>query len=396
MSRRLLILGASRYTQLSVQAARALGCEVVLTDRNPAAPGFAYADFAEPVDITDEAGTLEVARRYEVEGVLALTDFGVRTAAHVAAELGLAGLDPAVARVATDKSLMRQRWRERGAANVEFRVARSLEDARAAFAELGGPVILKPCDSRGGGSRGVRKVESAAELAEAFAFAQSFYADDAVLVEEFVTGLEHSVETISWGGEVHVLVVSDKEKTAPPYRVDKSVIYPTRLAGEARRAVEDAARQAVEAIGIEAGAAHVELCSTESGPRLFELGARPGGGATPNPIVPHVAGVAVIQAVVRIALGEDPGPLTPRAEKGCVYRFLTPRPGTLRAVEGVEEVAGWEGILDAGVLVAPGGEVRPVRVGGDRAGFVVAAGETRDEALELAARAEAEIRFHTS
>jgi biotin carboxylase len=195
-------------------------------------------------------------------------------------------------------------------------------------------------------------------------------------------------------GQVHVLVVSDKVKTPPPYRVDKSVIYPTVLSSEAVAQVQEAACRAVQAVGITTGAAHVELCMTAQGPRLFELGARCGGGGIPDPIVPYVTGVEMAKEAVRLALGEAPENVAPVRSWSCVYHFLTPTPGRLRSVEGLEEVSRWPGVLDCGVVVNPGDVIRSVRTGADRAGFVIAGDPARDKALDLARRAEERIVFH--
>jgi hypothetical protein len=135
------------------------------------------------------------------------------------------------------------------------------------------------------------------------------------------------------------------------------------------------------------------MCTTESGPRLFELGARCGGGGTPDPIVPHLTGVEMFKEVVRIALGEQPHRLTPLYTKGCIYRFITPAPGTINRISGLEEVKAWKNILDCELLVGVGDRVRKVEMGGDRAGFIIAGGETRQEAIELADKAEQHIRF---
>ena len=255
------------------------------------------------------------------------------------------------------------------------------------------PLIVKPNDSRGGGSRGVSKVRNAEELPRAIEFAQSFYDDKSAVIEEYLDGVEHSVETITHEGETHVLAMSDKVKTPEPYRVDKSVIYPSAITPEATERVHAVVKAAVRALGIVEGAAHVELCTTADGPRLFELGARCGGGGTPDPIVPFLTGVEMFKEVVRLALGEEPGNLKPLYTRGCVYRFLTPAPGRLRSFRGLDEVRSWTNILDADVTLREGDEIRPVRAGGDRAGFVIAGGLTRAEAIALADRAEAHITF---
>ncbi|WP_243311413.1 ATP-grasp domain-containing protein [Fundidesulfovibrio agrisoli] len=392
--RRVLILGGGRYYLGAIETARRLGYFTAVADRDPKAPGLAAAHAGRAVDIVDVPGLIALARELRIDAVVPLNDFGVRPAAAVSAAMGLPGVGEGVAALGTDKAAMRQRWRERGLPQPRFAVVESAEQALAAARELAAwPLVCKPADSRGGGSRGVSMVRTVEDLPAAVAFAQSFYADRRVMLEECVQGLEHSLETFTWGGRTTVLAVSDKRKTPPPYRVDTDVIYPSVLGGDALRAVEGAACDAVRALGLPFGPAHVELCSLPGGgTALFEVGLRPGGGHTPDPIVPWVAGVDVVAATLRAYLGEEPGPPEPTARRGCVYHFLTPKPGQVARVEGLEDVRSWPGILDAGLLVSPGDEIRPVRTGADRAGFVVAAAESREQALALAQRADAAIR----
>lgn len=392
--RRVLVLGAAQHQIYSLRSIQNMGCEVVAIDRNNNAPAFQVADFHEAVDVVDVDNARKVAERYRVDAVVPLTDFGVQTAAAIADALGLVGIPPHVARDATSKAQMRRRWQRARVPSARFRVIRGLEEAYQAVEELETwPLVFKPADSRGGGSRGVSRVDSLEGVSQALEFAQSYYENKSVVIEEFLEGVEHSLEMVVYEGQMHVLVISDKEKTPYPYRVDKSVIYPTIFTGEELNRIIALARRAVQAIGINVGAVHVETCTTEDGPRMFELGARFGGGHTPDPIVRHLTGINVVQEVTRILLGETPLSLTPKLTKGCVYRFLTPKPGTLCSVSRLEEIQGWEGILDCGLWVKPGEDIRPVRTGGDRAGYIVAGAGGRASALDLADRAEAALRF---
>ncbi len=389
-----MILGASRYYVRSILAARELGCEVIAIDRNPDSAGFHYADHYEVVDIVDLKRAIGVAKKYDIDGVIAVNDFGVMTAATIAEEMGLVGISTQSAEYTTNKAWMRKKWDEAGISPIKFRIVHSLDEAYGAVEELNvWPLILKPVDSRGGGSRGVSRIDNQDQLKKGIEFAQSFYDNKAVMIEEFVEGVEHSIETITYEGETHVLAVSDKMKTPAPYRVDKSVIYPTKVTGIALQRIDEVVKAAIQALKIDVGAAHVELCTTNEGPRLFELGARCGGGGTPDPIVPFLTGIEMFKEVVRIAIGEKPQNLTSHFMKGCVYRFLTPKPGIVKKITGVEEVKTWKNILDCEVLVHEGEEVLPVRIGGDRAGFIIAGGEKREEAIALADKAETYIHF---
>jgi biotin carboxylase len=390
-----MILGASRYYARSIRKARAIGYDVVAVDRDAHAEGFRDADRFSVVDITDRDGVLRAARDIGIDGIVPLNDFGVETAAHVAHHLGLVGITPDAAARATRKTLMRAAWDGADLPQPRWRAASTIERAMAAADAIGRwPLIVKPADSHGGASRGVSVAGSPDELRDAVAFAQQAYNNDAeVIVEEWLDGIEHSAETVTWQGETHVLAVSDKVKTPLPYRVDKSVVYPTALTGRALADLHTLIKASVRALGITVGAAHVEACTTADGPRLFELGARCGGGGTPDPIVPYVTGIDMVGEVVRIHAGDAPRRLQPHAPRGCVYRFLTPAPGAFRSVEGVDDVASWPGVLDCAVMLDAAQPIKQVRVGADRAGFVIAGGETRADAVRLADRAEDAIRF---
>ncbi|MDY6901634.1 MAG: hypothetical protein SWZ49_26675, partial [Cyanobacteriota bacterium] len=63
MKKRIMLLGASRYYIRSIIAARELGCEVIVVDRNDNADGFRFADHYEVVDISDIQACSRVAKK---------------------------------------------------------------------------------------------------------------------------------------------------------------------------------------------------------------------------------------------------------------------------------------------------------------------------------------------
>lgn len=395
MSKTVLILGAGVSYLNILEAASETGYRIIATDQNADAPGFDLVDHAETVDITNIEGTLRVAKEYDVEGIVPINDHGIQTAAIVADELNLPGIRPEVAEICTDKAAMRREWKQAGISQPEFGVVTTISEAADAFDTIGAPIILKPANSIGGGSRGVSIVENRKELERAFEFAQSAYkTDDRVLVEECLQGSEHSIEVVVHNNNAHVLAISDKEKTPPPYRVDKSVIYPSN--SQERDAIASVAQKATSALGIDFGAAHVELCVTDSGPQMFELGARCGGGATASPIVPAVTGIQYFQELLKLHAGDEPESLEPKRCDGVTYRFLTPDPGRLEAVHGVETVRSWDGILACEIWQEPGDKIPPIRVGSDRSGAVISHAETRTDGYQLACEAEDYLEFVVS
>ncbi len=67
----------------------------------------------------------------------------------------------------------------------------------------------------------------------------------------------------------------------------------------------------------------------------------------------------------------------------------------LEAVEGVDQAEAGEGVVRVRIYREPGHAYGPLLRGSDRAGAVLAVGETRDEALARAESASERIRFQT-
>ena len=390
--KKVLVLGASRYQSRTIETLKGYGYRVAAIDKNPSAEGFRCADESAAIDITDEEGARTFAEQRGVDGVLAVSDFGVRTAAYVSEKLGLPGLARETAALLTDKALMRERWSRDGVPVPRFFVAESLEEAYDRLHSLRFPVIVKPADSRGGGSRGVKVVFAAGELQDAFKSAQSFYSDKRVVIEECVTGTEHSVEAVVTNGIVHIVAISEKEKTPYPYRVDKRVIYPAALSDKDSRDLRDTVQAAVGSVGIQDGVAHVELALTSDGPVLFEIGGRCGGGATPQ-IVESYTGVEYLRAAVRLVVGEPirQADLEPRFEKGAVYHFFIFPPGRVKEIRRSPELARRREIEDLEIFVGPGDDLREVATGPGRHGFAVIVADTRASALEVSLELDSEV-----
>lgn len=377
-----LILGASRYYLRCIEAARRDGYKVLAVDRNPSSEGFSAADFSAPCDIVDKEGILALARKFSVDGIVPVNDYGVPTAAYVAGKLGLPGISEEAAFLSTDKAAMRNRWIGKGLPCPRLEIACTKEEITDAVGRIGLPCILKPAHGIGGASRGVVVVRDKAELQNAIIFSQKFYENKEILIESFAeVEAEHSAEVLIWKNTPYVIAISDKIKSPLPYRVDKNVIYPTRIEGARLGQLKKIIIDAVAALDITTGAAHVELGTLSDGFVLFELGARCGGGGTPEPIVPYVTGVQEFVELVRICCGDEPRQLTPMYERGCNYHFIVLEPGRVKTITGLDGILQHPKVLDAEVFAVPGTDVVPVTVGTERSGFIIVGGETADEAL---------------
>jgi biotin carboxylase len=254
--------------------------------------------------------------------------------------------------------------------------------------------VIKAPDRQG--QRGLTLVSTAAEIEEAVRIALDASRSATLLVEELVPGREVTVNAFSAGGHFHPLTVTDRlTAPLPAFGVALTHAWPSELEPAQIGAVIEAASAAARAVGIENGPSYTQVLVGEDGPRVGELAARLGGGHDAE-LCRVALGVDLNGAALSAALGEEvpPAALAPVAKVGgaCV-RFLAAPPGELREVTGVEDAFAADGIRGIRIYRRPGHRFGEFRRGADRAGAVLAVGDSREEALERAARAETIIRF---
>lgn len=386
-----LVLSGGAYAIQVICQIQALGYRAVVIDRDPRAPAFEKADAYEAVNIVDRQAVLRVAREHHVDGIMPVSDFGVRSYAYATQALGLVGIDPVTAERCLDKGLMRECWQNAGLAIPDFRVVTSLDEAQQAAGELGYPLVMKPTDS-GGGGRGVSIIRDMSEVSWAYEFARPFARNGRLILEGFLDGIEMTVESMSYAGRVVILAMSDKEKPPLRTRVATSLNYPAAFPETTLAQVRELVTNAVLALGITNGPGHTELIVTPDGPKLVEAGARPGGGHIFSLIVHAVSGVNMVHETAKLLVGKVPN-LEIRYQRGCVYRFLCPPSGVVKAIHGVEEARALPGVLDIGILKKPGDRVQGLINSLERSGFAVVAGKDRSQAIERANRVERTVVF---
>jgi biotin carboxylase len=385
MTKTLMLLGAGTLQVPGIEIAKKMGLKVVATDGNPNAPGLPLADISQPIDLKNVEETLRLAKEQKINGIMSnVNDAGVYTAAVVAKELRLVGIDPEIAKAAVNKAAMRKIWQEKGVPIPKFGVVTSLKQALDAAKSIGFPLVVKPTDRSG--ARGVVKVESMEQLTLAFELALNSSLEKRALVEEFMEGSEHSVEAITYKGKVHVLGVSDKLKAPAPYRFDIGVTYPTALSKENEDGLRNVAIDAVNALGINVGATHTEISFTKEGPKIIEAHARCGGGNISTHIMPAISGVNMMQELIKIIVNEKPD-LNPRFSKAAVLRFLICPPGRVEKISGVDTLEQNDWVINSWMGIKVGDNVERTRDGPGRAGHFIVVGENREEALKRAEEA---------
>ena len=383
--RRLLVLGAGPAQLGLLRAARGRDLFVLACDRDAQAPGFEYADRRAIVSAEDEPAVGKLAEAETVEGIIAPgIDWPVAIAARLAARFGFPHpLSPETAALAVSKQRQRERLRDAGVPQPHWEVVTEADGLTA-------PCVVKPPDRQG--QKGLTLVRDHSELEAAVELAIAESRASCALVEELVEGPEVTVNAFSADGVFHPLTVTDRLTAEPPaFGVALAHAWPSEH--DVSGAV-DAARAAAEALGIENGPTYTQVRLADGGPMVMELAARLGGGHDAE-VCREALGIDPNELALHAALGEPVRVPEPAPIGGACVRFLVPPEGELTGFAGIEEARASEGVVDARVYRRPGWVFGPFLRGSDRAGFVLATGGSREEALANAGRAADLIRFET-
>ena len=342
------------------------------------------------LDFSNKADVLSFARKHLIDGVYPMNDHAVRVAAYVADEMELLGLSIGNSENFIDKSRMRTLWDKNKLNQPRFRIVKNYEEAVAAASEIGLPVIVKPAAS-GGGGRGVTRVDKIGSIGLACDEAHRVNQySKALLVEEFIEGVESSIEMAFIDGIGTLVAISSKVKANSVKQVAIEINYPAQNKDISSEKISSLCQKAGLALGISNGATHFEVITNKSGiPFLVEVGGRVGGGHTFHPITSHVSGIDYPRFVANLYVGNleicakmiEGGTLG----RGAVYAFpITYEHGIIREITfGDVEVA--NSSVHTEVWRSPGDIVSGLSDSLDRLGCVIALAPTHRQA-ELACR----------
>ena len=384
INKTIMILGASILQLPAIEKAHELGLKVVVLDMNPNAAGFRVPGvIKEVVSTIDVQAAIKVAKEYNIDGVMTLaTDMPMRTVAAVAKECGLISISEESAIKATDKSVMRETLLNASVPIPRYFRITNYEEYKYAVGEMTSSFMVKPADSSG--SRGIVKVDNKKEAESAYNYSKLYSSNGIVIVEEYMEGPEVSVETLAIDGEVYVIQITDKITTGDPHFVEMGHTQPSRLA--CIDSIKEIAIKANKAIGIDNGPSHTEIIVTTEGPKIVEIGARLGGDCITTHLVPLSTGVDMVEACIKIAIGEKPI-IYSSYSCGSAIRYFPQHAGLIRKIEGIDDALNMPGVKCIQIVHGLGESITDIVDSGSRMGFVIAQGENAYEAEENCNRA---------
>lgn len=361
--KKLAIIGASYLQFPLVLKAQKMGIETHCFAWTDGAVCKDVADYFYPIDVKEKEQILEVCLRIGIDGITTIaTDLPVLTINYVANRMGLISNPDEYTATTTNKYLMRQCFMENDVPSPRF----ALVDEKNNYQITGFkfPLIVKPTDRSG--SRGVEKVLDPVQLEEAIDRARKESFEHKAIIEEFVTGKEISVESISYKGVHHILQITDKVTTGAPFFVELEHHQPSTLPDDIKDKVRDIVRHALDALHIQYGASHSELKITEDGDiRVIEIGARMGGDFIGSDLVRLSTGYDFLKGVIEIALGDFHEPTINKYYYSGVYFLCEETKHLLPIIEN------WKNYSEIVKAEVTDHQLHNIECSGDRSGYFI-------------------------
>lgn len=356
-------------------ALRAAGHPVVRVQSTPEVPPV-YRAGAESPEFTgsfadrivhdgDLETTVKAVRALAPAAVLTGGELGVELADQLAEALGLPGNGTRLSAARRHKHLQIETVRAAGLPATRQHLAASAEDAAAWHRSLGCRVVVKPV--RSAGNDGVSFCTDPEQTAAAFravADATNIFAfrNEGVVVQEYLTGTEFAVNTVSCAGQHRLTDVWRYAKISAngvTDRISAAVFTPPGTPERARLAEYGFA--VLDALGVRHGPAHLEIMLTPDGPRLVEAGIRL-CGADAAYFAQLAAGESQIERTVAAYLRPEEFLATvgeaQRTERHVAMAYLTsPVSGTLAAYPLLPRVRELESFHSVQIAVPEGGEL---------------------------------------
>lgn len=304
---KLMLLGGAMHQVPVILKARELGIFTILCDYLPDNPGRRVVDRYYPVSSLDQENVLDIARREQIDGILAYaSDPAARTAAYVGEALGLKTNPLQVVETLTNKAKFRMFLQDHGFAVPKTFAFTDVESAVQTLQHVEGEFVIKPADASG--SKGISKwrIEDGPERLRhqvSAAFEVSF--GDEVVVEEFVRrdGYQVGGDGFIVNGQLVFRCFGNShfnEQGVNPF-APISLSFPSLHPPHVLERVHNTLQRMITQVGLQNGPLNFDIFVKGDDVYLMDIGPRNGGNYIPQ-IIEQATGVDMVKATIDLVL----------------------------------------------------------------------------------------------
>lgn len=377
-----IILGGTNPHRALIHNLKKKGYNTLLIDYNDNPPAKDIADHHIKESTLDQEKVLDIAVNHNAKLVISTCiDQANVTACYVSEKLGLpTPYSYQCALNISNKEFMKKKMLENGIPTSNFISVK--EDEEYDISSLKFPLVVKPADSNG--SKGVRKVESEAELARYLPDALFYSRSKKVIIEEFVEGSEIGIDCFLTSTKAYIISTHRKRK---PDADDGAVIFsigsisPADISDNVTQKLHKVALQIAKVFNLKNTPLLIQAIVNNDNVKIIEFAPRIGGGLNFKKIKLFTQ-FDIIDAAVNSFIGI---PVDPKfTETKCYYseNHIYTEPGVFG------EISGYQDLIDEGILVdlypnkTRGMIIQAGKASKDRAASFIVKGDSKQEIIE--------------
>ena len=370
--RKVLVIGGGKWQVPLIKKIKEMGCFVVNTNLYENSPGFRYSDIGIVADILDKEKNLEIAKKYNVDAVISdQTDIAVNTVAYIAEKLNLMGIGTDIAKLFTNKYLMRRNIKINELYHPKYKICNSIKEIKDFFLELNRYIIIKPLNSQS--SRGISIIDEMSSIESAYIKALEFSSDDRVLVEEYIDGIELTVEGFKkYKGDHITLAISKKQHYNNKPFIAKELIYSNEVLDFDIQKLVKINNEIFKNVPF--GITHVEYKYKDGNFYLIEAAIRGGGTKISSHIVPLLTGIDIYKILIETVLfskTEDFNFDIKNINKAAMLGFFDFPSGRVKRINGIDFLKNNKNILDFEIELSKGDIIKTPEDDRSRVGYFI-------------------------
>lgn len=283
----IVLIGVPRSDYMlaeSVLHARLRGRNIVLVDTDTALSRISGRLSVETRPVSEMGDPDRISNLLDglkIDYVLSFSELHLGVASQVRRLLGIPGVPSEVEAAVRNKGLTRDRLSSSGLTRVHHAVC-GVDDLESTAAEFRFPYVVKPVDLTG--SIGVRAVRSPSELNEVSHLFADLSAERGrerrMLIEEFIEGVEFSVEGICLDGKFYMYAITEKANSGYPFFYETGHMVPASEDIGWRR-VASYVQSVVSVLSVNTAPIHAEVMISGHEIELVEIHTRFGGDMIP-------------------------------------------------------------------------------------------------------------------
>ncbi|MFQ3579373.1 MAG: ATP-grasp domain-containing protein [Bacteroidales bacterium] len=338
--RNILVIGGGKFQCEGIKKLIKKNYSVILIDVDENCEGKQYASVFFCADILDPIKLITLLENNKIKIISAMCfsiEVALRSVAYINNYYSLPGINLEMVKIATDKALQRKIMIENNLPCPFFLEIYKDFDDEFITKIKNYPVIIKPTDNAG--SRGVIVCNNKDELKLNFNKSlQNSKFDNKVVLEEFIPGIEFTVEAVVVNNEVKILGISEKKKPVNNFTVSIELFYNSPFVEIHRNSIEEIITIFLKSCNFNNTITHTEIMYSFQDNKFYiiESTVRGGGMYIFDKILPYITGFDSTGLIIDLLLGKKvdfPQPLN----RPCILGFFHTNKGKIKSIYTINE-----------------------------------------------------------